>query len=110
MRNPASNVPKDKHPTAEQLFDEVTWIAKKLIEARDALEDAPLVVTYLDTNGNERQKPNPSYEAYNSLLASFIKASRALDDMLNEVVPESRGAKIALDDVMVMVNKAKVAK
>ena len=82
MANPASSVPKDKHPTAEQLYDEVAWMGAKLIETRASIGDAPLVVTYLDTNGNERQKTNPAFEAYNSLLSSFIKAANALDSML----------------------------
>lgn len=112
MPNPASTVPKDKHPQAEQLYTEVCWVADRLMEARDAIADAPLVVKYLDTNGNERTKTNPAYEAYNALFSTFIKGCRALDDMLADAGPTGEGAKLTLDNLKMMVNKpaAKVAK
>lgn len=111
MPNLASSVPKDKHPQAEQLYTEVNWMAKRLVEARKAIGDAPLVVAYLDTNGNERTKTNPAYEAYNSLFSTFIKGCRALDDMLADAGPAGEGAKLTLDNLKLMVNKpTKVAK
>ena len=110
MPNLASKVPKDKHPAAEQLYTEVNWMGKRLIEMRHAIGDAPLVVTYLDTNGNERTKTNPALDAYNSLFSSFIKGAKALDDMLAESEPASNDAKLSLDQLMVRVNEHRVRK
>lgn len=105
MANPASSVPKDKHPTAEQLYDEVAWMGAKLIETRASIADAPLVVTYLDTNGNERQKTNPVFDAYESLFNAFLRGAQALDRILDEAEPEQAEAKMTLADLRVMVNR-----
>ena len=103
MPNPASRLSKAKHPTAEQLYDEVAWMGQRLIEAREAIGDAPLVVTYLDTNGNERQKTNPAYDAYNALFSTFLKGARALEDMLTAAPEQSGDAKAALERLKVTV-------
>ena len=109
MPNPASALPKDKHPTAEQLYDEVAWMAAKLVEARDTIGDAPLVVTYLDTNGNERQKTNPAYDAYNSLLSSYLKAGRALEEMLDDPNIGGEPTEFDLDSIKITFNPLKAA-
>ena len=105
MSNPAAAVPKDRHPYAVQLFDEVSWMADRLIEARAAIGDAPLVVNYLDTNGNERTKTNPAYDAYNSLFSAFVKGSRALDEMLEDADSTTAEARMTLDNLKLMVGE-----
>lgn len=109
MPNPASTLSKDKHPTAEQLYDEVRWIGQRLLEAREAIGTAPLVVTYLDTNGNERQKTNPAYDAYNALLSSYLKAGRALEEMLADPQAGTSDGDFSLDSILVTVNPLRAA-
>ena len=111
MTNPASTISKSKHPTAEQLFDEVSWMGERLVEARTAIGAAPLSVTYLDSNGNERSKTNPAYEAYIALFNAFVRGANALDAVLADAAPEAAAAKLSLDSLRVMVgDKLKVAK
>lgn len=107
MSNIASKVSKAKHPNAEQLCTEVNWMAKRLVEARHTIGDEPLVVKYIDTNGNERTKTNPAYDAYNSLFSSYLKGAKALDEMLADAGGYEANPKLALDNVMVLVNKTK---
>lgn len=92
---------------AAQVLAEAEWIASKLVEAREALKDAPLVVNYLDTNGNERQKSNPAYDAYVSLLNAFLKAIRALEDLPMDT--NSGETEVTLDSIRVLVNPLKAA-
>lgn len=109
MPNPASTLSKDKHPTAEQLFEEVAWMGQRLLEARETIGTAPLVVTYYDTNGNERQKTNPVYDAYNALLSSYLKAGRALEEMLADPQAGGEPVDFSLDSIVLTVNPLKAA-
>lgn len=94
--------------TAEQLHDEVEWMAARLTEARQAIGNAPLVVKYLDTNGNERQKTNPAYEAYGSLLRSYMAAVKALAEASDGEATVPDNTVVTLDDISVFVNPLKV--
>ena len=90
----------------DQLRQEAAWMAAKLTETREIIADEPLVTVYTDSNGNERSKPNPAYTAYEALLASFIKALRALAEAGDEPeLPED----FNLDSIRITVNPLKAA-
>lgn len=110
MPKPTENVDKAKHPKAEQLYDEVAFMGARLKEARKGIGTSPLVVTYLDSNGNERTKTNPAYEAYISLFNAFVRGMTSLDAILEEAPPTSGSAKMTLDNLRLMVGGLKVAK
>lgn len=93
----------------DQLTDEVEWMAARLREARADIADAPLVVKYLDTNGNERVKTNPAYDSYAMLLSAFIKAARAKAELTGEE-PDISPEEFTLDSISVVVNPLKVAR
>ena len=111
MPKPTENVDTLRHPKAEQLYDEVAFMAARLEEARAAIGTAPLVTVYLDSNGNERSKTNPAYESYIALFNAFLRGMSALDAILEEAPPTSGAARMSLDSLRVMVNdKLKAAK
>lgn len=111
MPKPTERVDTTKHPKAEQLYDEVAFMAARLREARKAIGTAPLSVTYIDSHGNERTKTNPAYEAYIALFNAFVRGMTALDAILEEAPPTSAGARMTLDSLRVMVNQRnKIAK
>ena len=111
MPKPTENVDTLRHPKAEQLYDEVAFMAARLRDARKAMGTSPLVVAYIDSNGNERTKANPAYDAYISLFNAFVRGMTSLDAILAENPPESPSAKMTLDNLRLMVNdKLKVAK
>ena len=89
-----------------QLREEAAWMAAKLAETRGSIADAPLVTVYTDSNGNERSKPNPAYTAYEALLASFLKAVRAIEEAGEE---PDLPAEFNLDSIRVTVNPLKAA-
>ena len=111
MAKPTENVDSSKHPKAEQLYDEVAFMAARLKDARKAIGTAPLTIVYYDSNGNERSKPNPLYESYITLFNAFVRGMTALDNILAEAPPTTPAAKMTLDNMRLMVgDKLKAAR
>ena len=105
------NVNKTAHPMAAELEAEVTWQAARLAEARALIKNAPIIISYDNGGGQKGIRKNPAYEAYAQLFASFVKGMAALDDLLAETPPESKEAKMTLDNLRLMVaDQLKVAK
>lgn len=111
MAGICENVDKRKHPLADQLAEEVTWQAKRLAEARALIKDSSIIISYDNGGGQKGIRKNPAYEAYAQLFAAFVKGMAALDDLLAETPPESKEAKMTLDNLRLMVaDQLKVAK
>lgn len=105
------NVDKGHHPYADTLEREVEWMAHRLEQARAVIADSSILIAYDNGGGQKGIRKNPAYEAYAQLFAAFVKGMSALDDLLAETPPESKEAKMTLDNLRLMVaDKMKVAK
>lgn len=105
------NVDKQKHPYAETLENEVRWQAERLVQARQVIADSSILIAYDNGGGQKGVRRNPGYEAYSQLFNTFVSGMRALDALLAETPPESKEAKMTLDNLRLMVaDQLKVAK
>ena len=103
----AEQAPREFERQAAELTEQLLFLEKKLKETRRALADAPLVIEYRDTQGQKRTKANPAFDAYNSLLGSFIKALGELRSLLNIQKTEKPKGTLARFDVLAGAGKLK---
>lgn len=96
----AELAPKEFERQAAELTEQLLFLEKKLKETRRALSNATLVIEYYDSQGQRRTKANPAFDAYNSLLNSFIKALGELRALLNVQKTEKPKGTLARFDVL----------
>lgn len=111
MARITENVDPKKYPMAGQLEDEVEWMAARLVEARELVGNSPIIIAYDNGGGQKGIRKNPAFDAYESLMKTFIRATRALDEILADKDanrPNIHGT--ALEGIIVSVNPLKVGK
>ena len=95
-----------KHPMAEQLAEEVLWMADRLTANRAAIGNAPIVIPYDNGGGQTGVRRNPAFDAYESLVNSFVRALTALDDILADS-PAAKTSGDALSQLRLIVGQRK---
>lgn len=112
MERITENVDRQKYPMAGQLEDEVNWIAERLLQARELIGSAPIVIEYDNGGGQKGIRKNPAYTAYEALMKTFIRASRALDEILADKDANRPAAvsSAALEQIIVSVNPLRAGK
>lgn len=67
---------------ARELAANVLFMADKLAEMREALEDEPLTVEYNHGGGQSGIRKNPAFDAYNSLMRTYNSSINQLTAVL----------------------------
>lgn len=101
-----AGVDKSKYPLAEELASDVLWQAERLLESRDTIKNAPIVIPYDNGGGQTGLRKNPMYDAYNSLFASFCKGFSQLTEMLADA-PSAKKTISKLEEIKLEVAKTK---
>lgn len=78
-----SGIDLAKHPGARSIAENACWMEQRLAESREAIRTAPIVMPYDNGGGQTGIRKNPMYDAYEALLASYIKAVSQLDAMVD---------------------------
>lgn len=83
-------------PEAVTLAEQVLFMASKLAESMNGLQDQPIVIPYDNGGGQCGIRENPAFSAYEKLLAAYTKSLATLRDMIGSTAPKEMSA---LDDL-----------
>lgn len=78
------NVDLRIQPQVKILTDQLQFMAAKLEETQKTIKSEPLVVEYDNGGGQSGIRENPSYTAYEKLLATFNKTLTTLIEIIGE--------------------------
>jgi hypothetical protein len=82
------------HDEAVSLAESVIFMAKKLEETRNEIENEPLIIEYDNGGGQCGIRENPHYTAYEKLQASFNKSFKQLLEMVEKGAPSSTSSDV----------------
>ena len=94
-----AGVSSEMHEAAYELAANVLFMAEKLAEMRETLEDEPLTVEYNHGGGQSGIRKNPAFDAYNSLMRTYNNSVSQLTALLgasNKAMP-AKGRLIKFD-------------
>lgn len=78
------NIPKSNLEQANELASNILAIEDKLYDSREKIWGMDIVIPYDNGGGQKGLRENPAYKAYCSLLNSYQKALKQLEEMKNE--------------------------
>lgn len=97
----SANVLQDE---TNALAESVAFMAEKLREAHELLQDEPLVVGYDNGGGQSGMRINPHYTAYEKLLSAYNKSLGQLYNILKDN-PGKREQSSVLKDLNAFASK-----
>lgn len=74
-------------PQAITLTKQILFMAKKLEETQKKIKAEPLVVEYDNGGGQTGSRENPSFTAYEKLLAAYTKSLSTLKKLIGDNAP-----------------------
>ena len=72
----------DIKPHIEELEAQLDFMLESLETSRKKLDGAPLVITYDNGGGQTGIRKNPAFDAYNSLMKTYIQTLSKLQELL----------------------------
>ena len=81
-------VPDNLRGQAQELAENVMWMADKLKDAREIIGKSSVAIPYNNGGGQRGIRKNPAFDGYNALMSSYTKALRQLADMLGAEIEE----------------------
>lgn len=78
------NVPEAYRAHAEEMVRQLDFMRDRLEETRKNLDGAPLVMAYNNGGGQKGVRKNPGFDAYNSLMKTYIATLNELRDLLDK--------------------------
>ena len=79
-----ANIPDAYRAHATELVDQLEFMRNRLEDTRKNLDGAPLVMAYNNGGGQKGVRKNPGFDAYNSLMKTYIQALNELRDILGK--------------------------
>ena len=80
-------IPKDRQPIAESLFNEISFMEKTLVKLKDQVE-AEGVTTVFKNGSQEFVKEHPALKAYNTTIQRYSLLYKQITDLLPPTVPK----------------------
>lgn len=82
------------HDESLELAESVLFMAKKLEESRNAMQNEPLVIAYDNGGGQSGIRENPHYTAFEHLLSTYNKSIRQLMEIVEKGSPSRQSSSI----------------
>lgn len=79
-----SSVPEDYRAHAQELAEQLDFMRERLEDTRLALDGAPLVIAYDNGGGQKGVRKNPAFDAYNSLMKTYIQTLGELRELVGK--------------------------
>ena len=89
-RRIVSHLPENKQDRAYELAMNVLFMEHKLEQTRREISSTGVVIAYNNGGGQTGIRRNPAMDGYESLLKSYMGATRQLDEMLKEAAEEEK--------------------
>ena len=82
MSDICASVPEAYREHAKELVEQLEFQKSRLEETRKNLDNAPLVMAYNNGGGQKGIRKNPAFDAYNSLMKTYIQTLAKLQELL----------------------------
>ena len=99
-----AGVSPEERALLEPVIENVTWMKKKLDEARRMIENASITVPYQNGGGQAGVRENPAFKAYEGLWKSYMlgvaKVMEFLPEAKAEVTRQTDQPQTVLEKIM----------
>lgn len=82
------------HDEALELAESVLFMAEKLKESREVMQNEPIVIPYDNGGGQTGIRENPHYTAYEHLVTAYNKSLRQLSEIVEKGAPVKKASSI----------------
>jgi hypothetical protein len=83
------DIPKDRQPIAQSLFNEISFMEQTLIKLKDQVE-AEGVTTVFKNGTQQFVKEHPALKAYNTTIQRYSLLYKQITDLLPPIVTEEK--------------------
>lgn len=95
-------LPKDKLKAAEGLINEAAFMRATLAEARETIDNEG-ILDWFEQGPNAYYREHPATKVYNTMIQRYATVCKQLFDM----IPDPDAGKVAEDELMAFVKKAR---